>query len=119
MNGIEQQKAYWLRQLSEPPPPPKLPWDKERPPVSSFVRETVSTKIHAETWRGIKNLAAQADATPQDVLLAALKTLLFRYTGQTDLIVGAFLAANSGSARNEIAALRTRLSGTCLTGVTT
>jgi natural product biosynthesis luciferase-like monooxygenase protein len=110
-NRIREQNAYWLRQLSEPPPPPKLPWDKERPPVSSFIRETVSTKIHAETWRGVKNLAARTDATPQIVLLAALKTLLFRYTGQTDLIVGALLAANSSLARNEIAALRTRLSG--------
>src|SRR5690348_9667489 len=106
MNRIKEQSAYWLRQLSEPPPPPKLPWDKERPPVSSFVRETVSTKLHAETWRGIKNLAVQAGATPQIVLLAALKTLLFRYTGQTDLIVGALLTANSGPARNEIVALR-------------
>ncbi len=109
MNGIEQQKAYWLRQLSAPPPPPKLPWDKERPPVSSFVRDTFSTKLHPEVWRGINDLAARADATPRVVLLAALKTLLFRYTGQTDLIVGSVLSKNSGASQHQIVALRTEI----------
>ena len=109
MNAIHQHKAYWLEQLSELPPPPKLPWDKEQPPVSSFVRENVSTTIQAEVWSGTKRLAAQAGTTPQVVLLAALKTLLFRYTGQTDLIVGTVLSANSGTAHPEMVALRTRL----------
>ena len=111
MNGIEQQKAYWLGQLSEPPPPPKLPWDRELPPVPSFLRETVSTKLRPEVWRGIKRLAAHAGTAPQVVLLAALKTLLFRYTGQTDLIVGSIFSKNSVPAQHEIVALRTRLTG--------
>jgi len=111
MNGIEQQNTYWARQLSDPPPPPKLPWDKEPPPVSSFLRETVSTKIDAETWDRIKHLTMRVGASPQAVLLAALKTLLFRYTGQTDLIVGTLLSATSEPSRYKIAALRTRLDG--------
>src|SRR5580693_7846384 len=102
MNGIEQQKAYWLRQLLEAPPPPKLPWDKERPPVSSFIREAFSTKIEHEVWRGAQRLAASAATMPQVVLLAALKTLLFRYTGQTDLIVGSILSSKSVPVRHEM-----------------
>jgi len=108
MNAIEQQKTYWLSQFSEPPPPPNLPWDREPPPVSSFIRETVSTKIQAEIWAGIRHLAARAATTPQVALLAALKALLFRYTGQTDLIVGTVLRPDSGPARDELVALRTR-----------
>lgn len=111
MNTNEHQETYWLSQLSEPPPPPKLPWDKECPPVSSFVREAVSTKLPSEVWSGIKALAARVDAPPQTVLLAALNTLLFRYTGQTDLIVGAILNSNIAPAQREIVALRTRLAG--------
>ena len=103
--------TYWQEQLLEAPPPPKLPLDKEPPPVSSFIRETFSTTVSAEVWRGILRLAAATGATPQTVLLAALKTLLFRYTGQRDLIVGTLLSANSGSARSEMVALRTRLAG--------
>lgn len=108
---MEHQKAYWLNQLSEAPPPAELPWDKERPPVSSFVRETVSTKLPSEVWRGIKDLAARAGTPPQAVLLAALNTLLFRYTGQTDLIVGTVLNLDSAPAHPELIALRTRLAG--------
>ena len=111
MNSIEQQRVYWLRQLAEPPLPATLPWDKERPPVCSFVRETASTKIPTEVWSGIKHLAAQTDATPQAALLAAFKTLLFRYTGQTDLILGTLLSTTSGPAGHELVALRTRLAG--------
>ena len=111
MNSTEQQKDYWLRQLSEPPPPANLPWDKDRPPVCSFVRETASTKIPAGVWSGVKHLAAQTDTTPYVVLLAALNTLLFRYTGQTDLILGTLLSTTSGPARHEFVALRTRLAG--------
>jgi natural product biosynthesis luciferase-like monooxygenase protein len=108
MNGIEQQKAYWQRQLSELPPLPELPWDKERPPVSSFVRDTITIKLGAEIWAGIKHLTARSDATPQVGLLAGLKTLLFRYTGQTDLVIGTLLTAYSSPARQQFVALRTR-----------
>ncbi len=109
MNAIEQPTAYWLRQLSDLPPPPNLPSDKERPPVSSFLRETVSTKLAQEVWNGAKGLAARADTTPHVVLLAALKTLLFRYTGQSDLLIGTVLSTNSVPAHHETVALRTRL----------
>jgi len=103
---------YWQRQFSQPPPLPQLPLDKERPPVSSFIRETISTNIPAEVWRSINKLAAQTGATPQVALLAALKALLFRYTGQRDIIIGTVLSAASNPLRHELAALRTRSVGT-------
>jgi natural product biosynthesis luciferase-like monooxygenase protein len=111
MNGIEKQKAYWLRQLSEPPPTLKLPWDKERPPVSSFIRETVSARIAAEVWGRVKRLVEQTGTTPLAALLAVLKALLFRYTGQTDLVLGTLISKTSAPARSELVALRTRLAG--------
>src|ERR1041384_6100854 len=111
MNSIEQQKTYWLRRVSEPPLPPNLPWDKERPPVSSFFRGTVSANAFAETWAGVKRLTERLNATPHAALLAALKTLLFRYTGQTDIIVGTLLAPTGEPARRELAASRAQLEG--------
>lgn len=111
MNVIEHQNEYWLNQLSEPPPLPKLPTDKEPPPVSSFVRETVSAELSPEVWHGIKDLAVRAKTTPQTVLLAALNALLYRYTGQTDLIIGTVLNTNAAPAQREMVALRTRLAG--------
>jgi len=113
MNGIEEQKAYWLSECSEPPPPPRLPWDKEIPPVSSYVRETFSTQIPPEIWCGVKNLVGRAGTSPQAALLAALKLLLFRYTGQTDLIIGLVLGTASRPGRHELVPLRTRLAPDC------
>jgi natural product biosynthesis luciferase-like monooxygenase protein len=111
MKTIAQQKAYWSKQLSAPPPLPRLSCDKERPPVSSFVRETVTAKIPSEIWRGVQDLATGADTTTQVVLLAALQTLLFRYTGQTDLIVGTVLNPDFDSAHRRLVALRARFAG--------
>ncbi|HXI72603.1 MAG TPA: MupA/Atu3671 family FMN-dependent luciferase-like monooxygenase [Verrucomicrobiae bacterium] len=111
MNAIERQKTYWLSQLSEPPPPPRLPQDKDSPPVSSFLRETVSTTLAPEAWRGVTALAARAETTASAVLLAALNTLLLRYTGQTDFVIGTVLKADSAPQHRAIVALRTRLAG--------
>lgn len=108
MNRIEQQKAYWLRQLASPPPAPRLPWAKEAPPVSCYVRENVATQLTPKLWQGIKQLAARTGTSPQVVLLAALKLLVFRYTGQTDLITGTVLRTDSNPAGNQLVALRTR-----------
>jgi non-ribosomal peptide synthetase component F len=111
MKALEQHRDYWSGQLSDAPPAPQLAWDKERPLVSSYVRQRVSTQIRVDTWRDIKRLAARLGATSQAVVLAAVKTLLYRYTGQTDLIVGTVLGTGSGAAHGDIAALRTRLAG--------
>jgi len=59
---------------------------------------TVSTSSPAEVGH-IKHLAAQAGTTASSGLLAAFKTLLFRYTGQTDLIIGSILSHKLRSRR--------------------
>ena len=111
MNALERQQKYWSTQLADLPPLPKLPCDKEAPPASSYVRESVTAKLDPELWRDAKSLGAREDTTPQVVLLAALDTLLFRYTNQTDLVVGAVLDKKSRPPRNDIIAVRTRLAG--------
>ena len=108
MNASEHQRIDWFNPLSTPPPLPKLPLDKEPPPVSSFLRETMIIKLTPDLSHSVKNLATHASVTPQAVLLAALNTLLFRYTGQTDLVVGTIVYTNS---HRHIGPLRTQLAG--------
>jgi|GEM_PF-1251362 len=108
MKGTEELRAYWREQLSAVPPLPTLPCDKERPPVSSFLREHVTSPIDSRVWLGIEALATKTAVTPQDILLAALNLLLFRYTGQTDLLVGAILSSNE-TASEALVPLRTRI----------
>ncbi|HVM47755.1 MAG TPA: condensation domain-containing protein, partial [Candidatus Acidoferrum sp.] len=113
----EQHKAYWRRRLSQPPPPPNLPWDHERPPVPSFVRASVSAQIGPGVWQEAQRMAQAAGTTPHVALLAALYALLFRYTGQGDLILGTAVAPSLGeplqgaSGSPELIALRMRVIG--------
>lgn len=111
MIGIDRQKAYWVDQLSGAPPPPALPWDRERPPVSSFLRETVSSRMNPPTVSDLYRLAAGSDTMPQVVLVAALKALLFRYTGQSDLTVATLLGSGLPAGVTELVALRSRVAG--------
>ncbi len=69
-----------------------MPTDYPRPAVESFrgARETI---ILAETLTNeLKSLSQKESVTLFMVLLAALKTLLYRYTGQEDLLVGTPIA---------------------------
>lgn len=67
--------------------------------------------LDPDRWRDVRNFAARAETTPQAMLLAALQTLVFRYTSQTDLIVGTMLSTDSTPRRQELVGLRTRLQG--------
>jgi amino acid adenylation domain-containing protein len=88
---LERQLGYWRNRLAGLPVL-VLPADRPRPPVQSF---RGATRIHAigpETTRALAALARRNDATLFMVLLAAVQTLLGRYTGQEDLAVGSPIA---------------------------
>ncbi|HEX8699788.1 MAG TPA: condensation domain-containing protein, partial [Myxococcaceae bacterium] len=107
--------AYWRRQLAAPLPLtevlPTLPRPARRLHPAGFVRATPRDEV----GRAVQRLALRTRSSPFIVMLAAFKVLLSRYTGQTDLMVGAPLHGRSEWARDrigyfvEVAALRTRL----------
>jgi len=109
---------YWQQSLAGAPPLLELPLDRARGAVLGYRGGAVSVALGAELSQGLKELARRQGATLFMVLLAAFKTLLYRYTGQTDLVVGTPVA---GRLRPELEAiiglfvntlaLRTRLSG--------
>jgi amino acid adenylation domain-containing protein len=86
--------------------------------VLSYRGGAVSVALGEELSRELKEVARREGATLFMVLLAAFKTLLFRYTGQRDLVVG---TAEAGRVRAELEpiiglfvntlALRTELGG--------
>jgi amino acid adenylation domain-containing protein len=95
-------RAYWERQLSGRLPLLDLPTDHPRPPVQTFRGASYSFRLDAETSRRVKTLGQSRGATLYMTLLAAFHALLHRYTGQTDLLVG---APTSGRARADFAPL--------------
>jgi amino acid adenylation domain-containing protein len=89
---LRKQLAYWTERLSGRLPVLELPGDRPRPAVQSYRGETLRTTLPADVYEGVKRLSRQEGVTPFMTLLAALNTLLLRYSGQSDVIVGAGIA---------------------------
>jgi len=107
---IDEQKAYWMAQLSDRAPALALPLDKERPPATAFIRETASVVIGQGAWTQIAALSLNEDIDVFAILVAAYKAFLFRYTGQTDLVVGTLLPDPGNPEESNLVALRSRFS---------
>ncbi|MBD2690473.1 non-ribosomal peptide synthetase [Anabaena catenula] len=82
------QLNYWKQQLKNAPPILNLPTDYPRPAQQSFQGARATVIIPQILTDALKSLSQQEGVTPFMVLLATFKTLLYRYTGQTDLLVG-------------------------------
>ncbi|MBN1203857.1 MAG: amino acid adenylation domain-containing protein [Myxococcaceae bacterium] len=90
--GLQRSIAYWKQQMQAFPPLLQLPSDRPRLPVQSFRGATRSFWLPEEDAEAIRALGRNEQATPFMVLLAAFYALLYRYTGQEDLLVGTPIA---------------------------
>ncbi|MEZ4868995.1 MAG: amino acid adenylation domain-containing protein [Caldilineaceae bacterium] len=93
---------YWRQQLAGDLPTLDLPLDRPRPPMQTFHGAAHIFEIDAAELAQVKALAQQAGATPFMLLLAAFQTLLHRYTGQTEIVVG---SPTSGRTHSEFSPL--------------
>lgn len=89
MNEMEIHEKFWRRQFPRPVELPALPFGGLRPPVPSYLRESVGLTLDRPSSEDLCGFSSRLEVMPQAVLLAALKTVLFRYVGQETLIVGA------------------------------
>lgn len=80
--------AYWRDQLSGAPPGLALPTDRPRPSHRQFRGSTRRLQLPSGLSGELKRLAGQEAVTLYSLLLTAWQTLLFRYSGQSDIIVG-------------------------------
>ena len=85
---LDAELSYWKQQLAEAPEVLDLPADHARPRLESFRGEAHSLVLSESISRGLRELSQQSGTTLFMTLLAAFKTLLYRYTGQTDIVVG-------------------------------
>ncbi|HYP40107.1 MAG TPA: amino acid adenylation domain-containing protein [Chloroflexia bacterium] len=93
------QLAYWKRQLSGLLPALDLPADRPRPPMQTYRGARQSLLLPSNTIDALKSLSQQEGVALFVALLAAFKVLLYRYTGQSDVVVGSPVA---GRTRPEI-----------------
>jgi amino acid adenylation domain-containing protein len=85
---VKQHLTYWIEHLSGDLPTLHLPEDHPRSAITSHRGSMECFQIPDELLQNLRQLSLTQGATLYMTLLAAFKTLLFRYSGQNDLIVG-------------------------------
>lgn len=115
---LERHLSYWKRQLDNAPAVMNLPTDRPRPTVQTPRGAMQSLVLPKTLTEALKNLSRREGATLFMTLLAAFKVLLYRYTGQDDIVVGTPIASRNQSETEMLIgvflntlALRTDLSG--------
>lgn len=93
--AYKSQEEFWKEQLAGEIPVLSLPLDFPRPARQTFDSEEVRCHIGPGVFGGLKNLASRTSSTLPMVLLAVFKSLLYRYTGDEDIIVGMPVAARN------------------------
>ncbi|MEZ2336291.1 condensation domain-containing protein, partial [Mucilaginibacter sp. RCC_168] len=116
--GLESSRRYWHDQLGGELPVLELPSDYRRPDIKQNNGSQQSLLLPAAVNQALNEKSRSAGATLFMMLLSTVKVLLYRYTGQQDLIVGTAVAGrNHVDLEDQIGfyvntlALRTQLEG--------
>ncbi|BAZ00088.1 amino acid adenylation domain-containing protein [Tolypothrix tenuis PCC 7101] len=109
---IESSLAYWKQQLAGVAPLLSLPTDRPRPAEQHFQGAEQSFIISEKLTTALSLFSQQENVSLFMTLLAAFDTLLYRYTGTEDIIVGSPLTNYEDSeVFVNAVALRTDMSG--------
>ncbi|MGY2290044.1 non-ribosomal peptide synthetase [Pseudomonas sp. SDO528_S397] len=88
----QRQLDYWTAQLGHEHPLLELPSDRPRPPVQSHQGELFRFDLSDELAARVRAFNAERGLTLFMTMTATLAVLLYRYSGQTDLRIGAPVA---------------------------
>ncbi|QDE91211.1 non-ribosomal peptide synthetase [Myxococcus xanthus] len=89
---LASQLDYWRQQLEGSESALKLPTDRPRPRVRTYAGGKRSFQVAPAVAQQLKTLGTQEKASLYMVLLAALQTLLHRYTREPRISVGTYIA---------------------------
>jgi thioesterase domain-containing protein len=92
---VQQQLKFWKDELEDAPPVLELRMQRPRSSEQTFEGASQTVPLDDEIISGIKALAVRLQATPFMLLLAAFKILLYRASGQPDLLVGVPVAGRN------------------------
>ncbi|MGZ4165008.1 MAG: condensation domain-containing protein, partial [Tumebacillaceae bacterium] len=115
---LDEQLRYWTQELSDTPPLLHLPTDRPRPPVQSFRGKTCQHLLKPELSERLQAFSRQQGVTLYMTMLVAFQTMLYRYTGQEDILIGSPIAGRNRAEVEEVIGffvntlvLRSKLSG--------
>ncbi|MEW6732656.1 MAG: amino acid adenylation domain-containing protein, partial [Acidobacteriota bacterium] len=89
---LTKQLSYWKEQLKGDLLILELPVDRQRSSIKSFHGAACPLTLSPDLSELLRNLSLRANATLYMTLLAAFQTLLYRYTGQLDILIGTPIA---------------------------
>jgi amino acid adenylation domain-containing protein len=114
----QEQISYWKNKLAGSPDLLDLPSDRPRPAVGTYNGGKESILIPTGLVRSLKDLSRNEGVTLYMTALAAFTTLLHRYTGMTDIVLGSMFAGRTRRETEDViglfmntVALRTDMSG--------
>ncbi|MEH2172557.1 amino acid adenylation domain-containing protein [Nostoc sp.] len=89
---LQRQLDYWKQLLKNAPTLLELPTDRPRPAIQNYRGAVQYIELSNELSQAIANFSRQEGATLFMTLFAAYVTLLYRYTGSDDIVVGTPIA---------------------------
>ncbi len=115
---ISSQRDFWLAQFDEELDPIDLPTDFKRPRVKSQKGDTISFTINKEEAQKLKAINDDLGSTSFMMFLSLYYILLYKLTGQEDLVIGTPVAGREHEDLNSMIGmfvntlpLRNRLDG--------
>jgi natural product biosynthesis luciferase-like monooxygenase protein/amino acid adenylation domain-containing protein len=92
---LDEQLRYWKQQLDGAPAALEVPADRPRPPIQTYSGAVRHFTLPAELSESLVQLSQKEGVTLFMLLLAAFQTLLHRYSGQEDVLVGSPIAGRT------------------------
>ncbi len=87
-DGYAKTERYWLDQFSGPLPRLDLPTDRPRPKRRTFNGARIDVEMDPALVRGLKEVATRSGSSFVTTLLSVFELLLYKVTGDNDLVVG-------------------------------
>jgi amino acid adenylation domain-containing protein/FkbH-like protein len=95
---LDKQLSYWKEQLSGAPPLLALPTDRPRPVVQRSNGNSRSIVLPPQRVTALYAWSEERQVTLFMTLLTILKIVLFRWSGQSDIVVGTVVAGRAQAA---------------------
>jgi amino acid adenylation domain-containing protein len=90
--ALEKGLEYWKQQLSGAVPLLELPTDYPRPKILGTAARLEFFELSPSLTNKLKRLSQQSGSTLFMTLLAAFNVLLYRYSGEQDIVIGSPIA---------------------------
>lgn len=94
---FKKQEKYWHDLYADKPSTLDMPTDYPRPAVQSMEGAVIEFSIRDSLTKKIKDLANAKNTTLNAFVLAAYYILMFKYTGQEDIVIGSLVAGRQNT----------------------